>query len=108
MKYEATELLWLYKELLKNGSKFTVVTIDPQYGDLKRGFTFEAISEPYHWVQVTAWFKQDAKSENNQINVVPAKVMFDYLRLAISSAVCVEVYEVGEELTYVYGEQEKH
>ena len=108
MKYEATELLWLYKELLKNGNKFTVITYDPQFGDLKRGFTFEAIEEPYHWVQVTSWFKQDSKTESKQISVVPAKVLFDYLRLAVTSAVCVEIYEQGEELTYVYGEPEKH
>ena len=108
MKYETSELKWLFKELLKTSSKFTVITYDPQFGDLQRGFTFEATSEPYHWVKITTWFKQDSKSETKQINVVPAKVLFDYLRLAVSSACCVEVYEEGQELTYVYGEQQKY
>lgn len=108
MQYEASELSSLYKELLKNDSKFIVRTYDPQCGDLQRGFIFEAIKEPYHWVKITAWFKQDSKTENKQINIVPAKVLFDYLKLAVTSACCVEVYAVGEELTYIYGRQEKH
>ena len=108
MNFEANTLLHFYKELLKGSNKFTVITYDPQYGDLQRGFVFEAMEEPYHWARITSWFKQDSKSETKQVNVVPAKVMFDYLRLAVSSACCVEVYEEGTELTYVYGEQEKY
>ena len=107
MKYESSELLSLYKELLKGG-KYTVITIDPQYGDLKRGFTFEAVEEPYHWAKVTTWFKQDERNETKQTHIVHAKILFDYLRLAITSACCVEIYETGEELTYVYGKQEKY
>lgn len=108
MNLEASALLHLYKELLKGSNKFTIITYDPQYGDLQRGFTFESVEELYHWVRITTWFKQDTKTETKQVNVVPAKVMFDYLRLAISSACYIEIYEQGEELTYVYGEQEKH
>ena len=108
MQYETNELMWLYKGLLANNSKFTVITYDPQFGDLERGFTFERVVEPYHWAKVTAWFKQDSKAESKQVNIVPAKVLLDYLKLAISSACCVEVYEEGEELTYIYGRQEKH
>ena len=108
MQYEANEIMWLYKELLKNGSKFTIITCDPQFGDLERGFTFEPVEEPYHWARITSWFKQDSKSETKQVNVVPAKVLLDYLKLAISSACCVEIYEQGEELTYIYGRQEKN
>jgi hypothetical protein len=107
MKYESSELLSLYKELLKGG-KYTVITTDPQYGDLQRGFTFEPVSKPYHWAKVTAWFKQDTRNESKQSTIVPAKVLFDYLRLAITSACYVEIYETGEELTYVYGKQEKY
>ena len=108
MNFEANTLLHLYKELLKSSSKFTVATYDPQYGDLQRGFIFEPVEELYHWVKITNWFKQDSKTEIKQVNIVPAKVMFDYLRLAVSSACYVEIYEEGTELTYVYGEQEKH
>jgi hypothetical protein len=107
MKYEATELLYLFKNLLKGSAKFTVITYDPQFGDLNRGFEFEPVVEPYHWARVTAWFK-NGNTETKQISIVPAKVLFDYLRLAISSAEYVEVYEEGEELTYVYGEQHKY
>ena len=108
MKYETNELMWLYKELLKTGSKFTVIAYDPQFGDLQRGFTFEPVEEPYHWAKITTWFKQDSRNETKQVNVVPAKVLLDYLKLAINSAVCVEIYETGEELTYIYGRQEKY
>ena len=108
MKYEASELLSIYRELLKSNTKYTIITYDPQFGDLQRGFQFERVVEPYNWARVTAWFKQDSKAESKQVNVVPAKVLFDYLRLAVVSACCIEIYKEGEELTYVYGEQEKH
>lgn len=108
MRYESSELLSIYRELLKSKSKYTVITYDPQFGDLERGFQFERIVEPYHWARVTSWFKQDNRNETKQVNVVPAKVLLDYLKLAISSACYVEIYEEGEELSYIYGEQIKH
>lgn len=107
MQYEPSELLSLYRKLLKGG-KYTVITYDPQYGDLQRGFIFEPVGEPYHWAKVTSWFKQDDRNENKQVTIVPAKVLIDYLRLAVVSARYIEIYETGEELTYTYGKPEKY
>lgn len=108
MNIDRVELKKLFQALLQGKGHFTVITYDPQFGDLERGFTFEAVPTSNHKAKVTAWFKQDIDFETKQVNTVPAMVLFTYLQLAITSACYVEVYEEGEELSYVYGEQEKH
>lgn len=105
MNFDKNELKKLFQNLLQ-ASHFTVITYDTQFGDLQRGFTFEAVPFSNHQAKVTAWFKQDVNSETKQISVVPAMVLLNYLKLAITSASCVEIYKEGEELTYVYGEHE--
>lgn len=108
MDFNKSELKNLFQTLLQGKDHFTVITHDIQFGDLERGFIFEAVPTSNHKAKVTAWFKQDIDSETKQVNTVPAMVLFTYLQLAITSACYVEVYEEGEEVSYVYGEQIKH
>jgi hypothetical protein len=108
MNFDKNELKKLFQNLLQGRGHFTIITYDPQFGDLERGFTFEAVPTSNHKARVTAWFKQDVNSETKQISTVPGIVLFNYMQLAIASACCIEIYEEGEELSYVYGEQIKH